>query len=148
MLASQNQTFLVDAEITVWCESIKRGCTFAARMYCRTTERHYSGSGDTALEAVAWCLDDYVRRGLLGHGPSPAIRSDTQPGDGLTPATSSRPRRITPAPIAIGPVLAQEATRENGCFERSIPTQPAPRLHHELVLQPETTTRRARGGRR
>lgn len=143
-------SFHVDAEITVWCESVKPGCTFAARLYDRKLETHFSGAGSTAFEALAWCLDDYVRRGLLGHGPTPALNSDARPGDGLAPATSSRLRRITPAPIVIGPPRADDPKAEIACFERRIPMTPAPRLFTDApaAISTPTTPRRARGGRR
>lgn len=144
-----------DVELTVWCESIKRGCTFTARITDGAHARFYSGTGATAFEAIAWALHDYVARALLGHESSPAMRSDARPGDGLTPATSSRPRRITPAPIVMGPARADvdDPDTESACFEKQIPTRPAPRLHHELVLSPiaissRPTSRRARGGQR
>lgn len=138
----------VDAELVVWCEDYPRSRSFAARIYDRKTERFYSGSGANAWEAIAWCMDEYVRCALLGREHSIATRGDARPGDDLI-APSSRPRRMTPVPpITRGPALAQDAGGDVGCFERVIPTSPAPRLHHELVLEPETKTRRARGGRR
>lgn len=139
-------SFHVSVEITVWCESIHRGCTFVARLYDREREQFYSGAGDTAFEAVAWCMHDFVARALLGHGPMLSLPYDRRPGEGLAAAPSSRPRRITPAPIVTGPVLASSDSGQ--CFEQQIPRAAAPRLHHELVVQPEPkTTRKARGGR-
>lgn len=141
----------VDVEVTVFCEAIRKGCTFVARLHVDGT--FYSGNGASAFEALAWCMHDYVARGVLGHEPSLARNADVRPGDGLVAAPSSRPRRMTPAPIATGPVLAQEnasAKDEIGCFDRVIPTSAAPRL---FGLQPVDTptpkkTRTARGGSR
>lgn len=70
----------VVADITVWCEAIGPGCTFTARITDGARGRFYGGSGDTALEAIAWCLHEYVARGLLGRAHSMARGADAQPG--------------------------------------------------------------------
>lgn len=71
---------MIAAEITISCESIRKGCTFLARLYDLTTQQFYSGTGATALEALAWCLDDYLARVVYGFPPSPALPSDATPG--------------------------------------------------------------------
>lgn len=142
-------TLFVDAEVTIICESVRPGCEFRALFFDRQLSQFFGGSGATSLEALAWAMDEYVRRGLHGHH-SPARRT-TAPGDGLA-ATSSRPRRITPAPIVRGPVEQPANTNaEAGCFEQQIPTAPAPRffsLESPVATSTPTTPRRARGGRR
>lgn len=127
-------TFFVDAEITFWRDrGTYRAADVVARMYDRRTESFYTGTGETQLEAIAWCLHDYVSRALLGHDPSPARRVDARPGDGLVAAPSSRPRRITPAPTIVDSAIAvaNNDAGDVGCFERRIPTTPSPRLFNE-----------------
>lgn len=145
----------IEAEITVVCEKVCAGCEFRALFYDKATEQFYGGSGATALEAVAWCLDEYIRRGVLQLGPAQARRGDERPGDcaSAPPAPSSTSSTsITPSPVAIdGPALAAvESVKDaSGCFVSRIPTTPAPRLHGEAQrdLNPAKTTRTA-GGRR
>lgn len=140
--------FHVDVELTIWCEAIKRGCTFSARITDGANAKWYSGTGATALEAIEWCVHEFVARALLGHDATPAMRSDARPGDGLTPASSSRPRTMTPAPVVIGPPLADDPKNEIGCFERRIPTTPAPRLFGAPAATATPTKRRRAGARR
>ena len=72
---------IVDLDITVWCEKIKPGCEFFARAYDRQTSQFFGGSGATALEAIAWTVDEYLNRGVLKLGPRMARNSNEQPGD-------------------------------------------------------------------
>ena len=72
---------IVDVTITVFCERVQRGCTFGARMYDRASGTFFSGTGETALEAVAWCLDDYVRRFVRGEAHRMSTRADARPGE-------------------------------------------------------------------
>lgn len=69
----------VEADVTVWCEKTGK-MDFVARFYDRVTERFYSGSASTALEAIAWMFDDYIRRAGYGMGPSMSRDSDATPG--------------------------------------------------------------------
>lgn len=139
-------SFFVNVEITVWCESVKRGCTFSARITEGSSRaRWYSGQGDTAFEAVAWALDEYVRRGILEHEPSLARNANAKPGEGLH-ETPRRARRITPAPaMDDGPATA--ATESGQCFEQQIPRRPAPQLFGATPRTTAPAKRRARGGR-
>lgn len=66
-------------DLVVFCERIERGCTFVARTY--VGERFYTGTGATALEAIAWCLDDLVRRRYRGEPHRMALPSGARPGD-------------------------------------------------------------------
>lgn len=143
----------VHVELTVWCEAIRPGCTFTAKISEGAHALFYAGQGDTAFEAIAWALDEYVRRALLGMSHSMARPADARPGEGLAARTDTRRRSITPAPpIAPGPELAQDTGADNGCFERVIPTSPAPRLFSlaSPIATPSPTTRprSARGARR
>lgn len=72
----------VDVEITVWCEARGRE-RWHARAFCRELYEHIGGAGDTALEAIAWCLDAWVRRVLLGRPLAIACHPAARPGDGL-----------------------------------------------------------------
>jgi len=72
----------IDHEITVWCEARGRERWFA-RLWDRATAQHCGGAGDTALEAIAWCMDSYVRRALLGLPALIACHPNARPGDGL-----------------------------------------------------------------
>lgn len=76
-----------DHEIIVWTEARGRE-PFFARIFDRRTYRHYGGSGVTAWEAIAWALDSFVRRGLLGQPHSMTRDPRARPGDGLIGATS------------------------------------------------------------
>jgi hypothetical protein len=69
---------IVDVVLTVWCERVERGCTFVARAFVDDT--FYSGSGANAFEAIAWCLDDLVRRRVRGEPHRMAVRGDATPG--------------------------------------------------------------------
>lgn len=127
---------IANLTITCWCEAIKPGCTFVARTYDRATGQFYSGSGATASEALAWCLDDYVRRRDLGLPHRIAMRSDERPGEGLgavrddnaeittvtkrTPAASREPALFAPSSEFV------DATNSSGCFGGPIPTKPEP----------------------
>lgn len=73
----------IDAQITIVCESVRAGCEFRALFYDRPSSQFYGGSGPTALDALAWCMHEYVRRGVLGGEPIPAMPSDARPGYGL-----------------------------------------------------------------
>jgi hypothetical protein len=73
----------IDHEITVWCESTGRA-PFFARLWDRATSQHCGGAGDTALEAIAWAMDSYVRRVMLGRPPLIACHLHARPGDGLS----------------------------------------------------------------
>ncbi len=140
-------TFHIDAELTVWREV---GQHFVARFH--KSGVFYSGDGATAFEAIAWTLDDYVRRAFLGQGPSPVRNTDARPGDGLADAKPERARRITPAPIATdGTDDTPSAGKDGQCFEERIPRRPAPRLFGDTATTSPTTRsrkRRASGGRR
>lgn len=72
----------VDHEITVWCEARGRERWFA-RLWDRRTSQHCGGAGDTALEAIAWCMDAYVRQALLGRSAQIACHPLARPGEGL-----------------------------------------------------------------
>lgn len=159
---------IVDVEITILCEAVRPGCSFMARLYHRPTEAHYSGTGDTALEAVAWALDDLVRRALLGQPHTMARNADARPGEGLDNSRGRTGNMETPRPSASARSLAivpsregqadgiagstpADHTNEAGCFEQQIPTSPAPRffsLAAPIATPTPTTPRRARTGRR
>lgn len=68
------------AEITIVCESVRRGCEFRALFYDRKTERFYGGSGPTALHALAWCMDEYIARAVHGMPVYPARKHTDTPG--------------------------------------------------------------------
>lgn len=131
----------VDAEITVVCENVRAGLDFRALFYDRVSERHYSASGRTALEAIAWCLDEYVRHVVLGLGPSMARRGDERPGDCLLRAASTPEPARPVAPARTAAVDAVEPA--SGCFEARIPTRPMLRLHDENAPTPRRGKRSA-----
>lgn len=94
---------MIDVEITIFCESVKRGCDFRAQFYDRATQQFYSGSGATALEALAWCMDEYIARVAFGLPISMARNTTDTPGSrfpapGVSPAGSLGQRSMTPAP--------------------------------------------------
>jgi hypothetical protein len=137
------------AEITVVCESVRPGCEFRALFYDRVTEQFYGGSGATALEALAWALDEYIARALLGM-PHRMARGYTEiPGDRFKDATqrAAITDSISRRPVIVdGPALAATEAKESvGCFDRHIPRKPAPRLHGD---QPSAAARRAAARRK
>lgn len=153
----------VDVEVTVWCESVRAGCTFSARITDGANARFFAGQGATALEAIAWALDDFVRRAVLGMPHTMARLPDAKPGDGLAapdesaPPPSSRTKASRDALLARaehipdGPALAQDLSTKAGCFERSIAMTARPRLFSMsagAISTPTTPRRAARGGRR
>lgn len=91
----------IDVTLTVWCEAIKRGCTFVARITDGARGRFYSGAGDTALEAVAWAIDDYVQRAVLGRPHTMARAIDAVPGETLAMPWTPR-ERIAPELVVFG----------------------------------------------
>lgn len=98
------------AEITIVCESVKRGCEYRALFFDRPTERFYGGSGPTALEALAWCMDEYIGRVVYGLDVSPARAADAAPGSrfaGLTPAERTK----VPTPVAATIAVAPQPTK-------------------------------------
>lgn len=125
------------AEITIVCESIKRGCEFRALFYDQTTEQFYGGSGATALDALAWCLDEYV--GRVKHGmPIAAARNA-----GLTPGERFGGARVQLSGLEVrelrsssvstrteveGPQLAPKVTTSATCFDAQIPRPATPKL--------------------
>lgn len=84
---SSRRTFHVDHEVTIWCEDPRKVASGRERYFARLWDPraaiHCGGSGTTALEALAWCLDSYVRRALLGLPPQIACHPKARPGDGL-----------------------------------------------------------------
>ncbi len=140
----------VDAHVTILCESIRKGCEFRALFFDGVTEQFYGGSGSTALEAVAWCFDEYVRRGVLRGEMMPARNASARPGDELAEVRPRRERRITPAPIGEdGPAASAGLTGSDstGCFEQQVPTRPAPLLHGQPSRRTKAPRKRASGGR-
>jgi hypothetical protein len=103
----------VDVQLAVWCESIKRGCAFTCRITDGAVGRFYSGTGTTALEAVAWCLDDYVQRAVLGRPHTMSRGYDEQPGDTLRdikPANMIRDGIAASASLAPSPTAVPQPT--------------------------------------
>lgn len=91
---------VINAEITIVCESIKPGCSFRALFYDRATGQFYGGSGATALEALAWCMDDYIARAVHGMPWAAARRTSDTPGSRFAArpkTTSSRKPRARKA---------------------------------------------------
>lgn len=72
-----------DAEITILCESIRKGCEFRALFFDREFAQFYGGSGATALDALAWALDEYMCRGARGMGVMTARGTNAYPGERL-----------------------------------------------------------------
>lgn len=68
------------AEITIVCESVRPGCEYRALFFDRATAQFYGGSGASALEALAWCMDEYIARVAHGMPVSPARKSTDTPG--------------------------------------------------------------------
>jgi len=83
---------VINAEITIVCESIKPGCSFRALFYDRATGQFYGGSGATALEALAWCMDDYIARAVHGMPWMAARKPSDTPGSRFAarPATTTK----------------------------------------------------------
>jgi hypothetical protein len=121
----------VDVEIIVWCELVKPGCTFYARITDGPRAKFYGGSGNTALEAIAWALDEYVCRGMLDMGHSPTrsgrpgdrVHRDVKP-DNVPPPTAPRPTHYA----RDRELDAPSAKEEIACFESRIPPAKRPRL--------------------
>lgn len=90
---------MFSAEVTIVCESVKKGCEFRALFFDRATERFYGGSGATALEALAWCMDEYIGRVVYGLGIEPARNANATPGS-----------RFPEKPIAPAPPMTIEPT--------------------------------------
>lgn len=126
---------LVDARITVVCESVQRGCEYRALFYDARTEQFYGGSGPTAFEAIAWCMDEYIRRGLRGGGIEPARNPSARPGEGLerNVASAPLPPPLPPPPASPRPTApledAPSSKDEVGCFDRKIPRRAELALH-------------------
>lgn len=72
----------VDVSLLVWCEAVGRERWYA-RAFCRELYEPIGGAGATALEAIAWCMDAWVRRVLLGRDLAIACHPAARPGDGL-----------------------------------------------------------------
>lgn len=70
-----------DAEITVVCEKIKPGCEFTARFFDRESYQFFGARADAALEAVAWCIDEYVARQVFRMPHRMARDGNARPGD-------------------------------------------------------------------
>lgn len=86
---------IVDAELTFWRDSTAdRHCVVYARMYDRARGAFYGGSGSSPLEAIAWCLDEYVQRGVLERGPLMARDPGARPGDFRETTTADDELRI------------------------------------------------------
>lgn len=140
--------FVIDVTVVVWCEAVGPGCEYTARITDGANARFFGGSGPTALDAVAWALDECVRRGLLGREHSPARSSSARPGDGLSVTPPSSPPSAPPPPSPrrdrhdLSREDAPTAKGEIGCFERRIPRRAEPLLHGQAP------PRRAVGGRR
>lgn len=138
------------AEITIVCESVRPGCEFRALFYDRVSQQFYGGSGATALEALAWVVDEYVARALLGMPHRMARGYSESPGDRFASSAQliAVADTISRLPVAVdGPALASsESVKDStGCFDTRIPRRPAPRLHGD---QPSAAARRAAARRK
>lgn len=90
---------MIDAEITVHCENTRRD-EYRAFFYDGATSQFYGGSGPTPLEALAWCMDEYIARALMGFPVSPARNGNATPGSRF----KNQPTPITfeaPAPVLL-----------------------------------------------
>lgn len=70
---------------------MKRGCEFRALFYDRATAQFYGGSAPTALEAIAWAMDEYIARVVHGMPVMAARKHTDTPGSRF--AASSSPTR-------------------------------------------------------
>jgi hypothetical protein len=134
---------MFSAQITVMCEKIQRGCTFTARFFDRDSSQFYGAQGDTPLEAVAWCLEEYIARVVYGLGPKMARNSDARPGDRFAGMTA-RPcvAGPTPATPRVADASAPSPERSDAkCFDRQIDRPAEPVLHGEN--KKSAATRRA-----
>lgn len=109
------------------------GPGFLARFYDRVSERHYSGTGESALEAVAWMFDDFIARTMLGMPHSIARRADAKPGDRLAAAAEGRPADTVLARGGLRAAAAaathdEHPTQSAGCFDTNIPRAAEPML--------------------
>jgi hypothetical protein len=138
---------LVEVDITFWRDVVGSGPDVLARMYDRRTGTFYGGSGATPLEAIAWCLDEYVQRGVLGRSPMMARTPAATPGEFREYTTADEETAIALQPSVFARHIDHRDIKpENraGCFESHIPTRPAPQLHGELAPPPSRTRRSRR----
>jgi hypothetical protein len=77
-------------EITIVCESVKPGCEFRALFFDRATGQHYGGSAPTALEALAWAMDDYCSRVVHGMPWMAACKPSDTPGSRFATLPAAR----------------------------------------------------------
>jgi hypothetical protein len=85
-----NVQHVFTAEITIVCESVKPGCEFRALFYDRATGQHYGGSAHTALEALAWAMDDYIARAVHGMPWMAARKPSDTPGSRFAAAETRK----------------------------------------------------------
>lgn len=132
---------IVDATITVVCEAIGPRCEFRALFYDPPTCSFYGGSGATALEAVEWCVHEYVARGVLQRGVSMARDPNARPGNFGALTACEHMLIAASAPIEASRWLA--LADDAATFDRSIPKRPAPMLFGAPPT-PKTSRRAAR----
>lgn len=103
-----------------------RGSRWRMQFYDRATERHYTGGGDTAWEALAWMVSTWNQRANLGKRPRYVYNSDATPEfpDGLATGLHVARKINTLASVAVegaSPHSAAPFTEKIGDWSRVRP---------------------------
>lgn len=140
---------LFDVEITIVNENPSKGLEYRALFYDRVTECFYGGSGATALDALSWCMDEYIARAVHKLPHAMARPSDAEPGYrfGERAPTSGREAKLTPSVDTrietAGPQFVDRPPTAAGCFDTQIPRRAQPTLVTDVPTKASSATRRA-----